>query len=258
MGIARDPRVAIRVRDGRHELLASQERYDLITLEPPPPSAAGVVNLYSREFYELASNRLAEYGLLAQWWPLTTQNDEDSRSLVRSFIDVFPYVTPWTTELHETLLVGSRQPIDLVVDRIESRFRQPEIADVLRGAGVLSATELLATYVTDRDGLEMYAGNASPVTDDRPLIEYAGWVREGEFPRVLLRIAELRSDPALIDADSSLKDEVTLARHKLWTLYRAGYYVYTGEADRWESMIKRLVPEMRKNPYFRWFVTEKR
>jgi spermidine synthase len=257
MGVARDSRVAIRVGDGRHELLASAERYDLITLEPPPPSAAGVVNLYSREFYKLARDRLEENGLLAQWWPLATQNDEDSRSLVRSFIDVFPYVTMWTTELHETLLVGSKQPIELFVDRIEARFQQPEVADVLRGAGVLSATELLATYVTDRNDLEKYAGDVPPVTDNCPRIEYAGWVREGEFPRVLMRIAKLRSDPLLIGANSTLKDDVALARHKLWTLYRAGYYVYTGEADRWESMIKRLAPEMRDNPYFRWFVTEK-
>ena len=49
-----------------------------------------------------------------------------------------------------------------------------------------------------------------------------------------------------------------LTRQKLWTLYRAGYYAYTGETDRWESMIKRLLPEMRDNPYFRWFVTNKR
>ena len=258
LGVAHSPRIEIRVRDGRHELLTSPERYDLITLEPPPPSAAGVVNLYSREFYELARDRLEEYGLFAQWWPLATQNDEDSRSLVRSFIDIFPYVTMWTTELHETLLVGSKQPIELVADRIESRFQQPEVADVLHDAGVLSATELLATYVTDREGLEKYAGDVPPVTDDRPRIEYAGWVRKGEFPRVLMRIAELRSDPPLLGAIPTLKNDVVLARQKLWTLYRAGYYAYTGEPDRWESMIKRLLPEMRDNPYFRWFVTEKR
>lgn len=85
-----DPRLDIRLRDGRRELLRSEARYDLITLEPPPPSAAGVVNLYSRNFYQLAAARLQPAGLVAQWLPLPTQNDEDSRSLVRSFIDVFP------------------------------------------------------------------------------------------------------------------------------------------------------------------------
>ena len=255
MNAAADSRVAVRIRDGRHELLSSDERYDLITLEPPPPSAAGVVNLYSRNFYELARDRLEPGGLFAQWWPLATQNDEDSQSLVRSFLDVFPHVTAWTTELHEIMLIGSMMPIELDVARIESRFRQSDVVVALRDVGVLSATELLATYVTDRDSLESYAGSALPVTDDRPRIEYASWVRDGEFPRVLQRIAELRSAPPLVNADSSVNDDVDLARHKLWTLYHAGYYAYTGDVEQWESMLKRLVPELRDNPYFRWFVT---
>jgi len=72
LGVAHDDRVEIRLADGRHELLRSVESWDLITLEPPPPSAAGVVNLYSREFYELARRRLAPGGMVAQWWPLPT------------------------------------------------------------------------------------------------------------------------------------------------------------------------------------------
>ena len=206
----------------------------------------------------MARDRLEPNGLFAQWWPLATQNDEDSQSLVRSFIDVFPYATLWTTELHEALLIGSMQPIELRVAQIQSRFQQEGVAGALGDAGVLTATELLATYVTDRDGLQKYAGDVLPVTDDRPLIEYAASVRKGEFPRVLMRIAELRSDPPLMGADPALKHDVALARQKLWTLYRAGYYAYTGETDRWESMIKRLLPEMRDNPYFRWFITDKR
>jgi spermidine synthase len=44
-GAVADAGIEIRVRDGRRELLQSSELYDLITLEPPPPSAAEVVNL---------------------------------------------------------------------------------------------------------------------------------------------------------------------------------------------------------------------
>src|SRR5262249_13889147 len=75
---AGDSRIRLRIGDGRHELMRGGERYDVITLEPPPPSAAGVVNLYSREFYDLCRQRLAPDGLMAQWWPLPAQNDEDS------------------------------------------------------------------------------------------------------------------------------------------------------------------------------------
>ncbi len=103
-GANSDPRLQIRIGDGRQELLRSSERYDLITLEPPPPSAQSVVNLYSTDFYRLAAKRLESEGLFAQWLPIATQNDEDTRSLVRSFLDVFPYATLWTTELHEMLV----------------------------------------------------------------------------------------------------------------------------------------------------------
>src|SRR6185295_12254226 len=131
LGAATDPRLEIRVGDGRQELVRRSQRYDVITLEPPPPSAAGVVNLYSRDFYELVRSRLEPDGLMAQWWPLPAQNDEDSRSLVRSFLDVFPYASAWSTELHEVLLVGSASPIELEGPRIEKRFARGGIPEAL-------------------------------------------------------------------------------------------------------------------------------
>ena len=135
-GVATDSRLDLRVRDGRRELLRSSERYDVITLEPPPPSAMGVVNLYSRDFYALAGHRLTANGLLAQWWPLATQNDEDSRAMVRAFLDAFPYASLWTTELHEMLLLGSPEPIELDAARIGARFDHPEVAAALGEVGI--------------------------------------------------------------------------------------------------------------------------
>jgi spermidine synthase len=178
-----DPRMQIRIHDGRHELLRTSERYDLITLEPPPPSAAGVVNLYSTDFYQLAGKRLEPNGLLAQWLPISTQNDEDTRSLVRSFLDVFPYATLWSTELHEMLLVGSYEPIELNANQITSRSTQGEVSTSLGAVGISSSAALLATWVTGREGLERYAANARPVTDNDPRIEYSRWVRSREITR---------------------------------------------------------------------------
>jgi spermidine synthase len=252
-GVASDPRVDIRLRDGRRELLRSTEQYDLITLEPPPPSAAGVVNLYSTDFYTIGRARLRENGILAQWLPLATQNDEDTRSLVRSFLDVFPHASLWSTDFHEMMLVGSTAPLDLDVARMVQRLGQPEVAESLREVGIGSLASLLATWVTDSEGLKHYAGNALPVTDDRPRIETATWTRPNEFQRVLPRLLELRSDPPLRGADPTLLAAVSTERERLLTFYSAGLNARTGQQASWARDIARVVRNDPGNPYYRWF-----
>ncbi|MBD9513687.1 fused MFS/spermidine synthase [Pseudomonas sp. PDM22] len=249
-----DPRLDIRLRDGRRELLRSAERYDMITLEPPPPSAAGVVNLYSRDFYQLAAARLQEGGVVAQWLPLPTQNDEESRSLVRSFIDVFPYATLWTTEFHEMLLVGSLQPLHLDVTTIRQRFEQPPVAAALGEVGVDSVEALLATWVTDRAGLERYAGDALPVTDDHPRIEYAPWVRPKEIARVLPTLLALRTAPPLENALPSVQASVNDNWLRLRRFYDLSLSAYRGDRKSWARDARQVALDDGDNPYYRWFL----
>ncbi|GJG96953.1 fused MFS/spermidine synthase [Cupriavidus pauculus] len=252
-GVARDARIDIRLRDGRRELLQCPQRYDLITLEPPPPSASGVVNLYSREFYRLAAARLQPGGIVAQWLPLPTQNRDDTRSLVRSFLDVFPHATLWTTELHEMLLVGSLQPMVLDAGRITSRFAQPQVADALRAVGVASPAALLATYVTDRAGLDWFAGDAPAVTDDRPRIEYTSWVRRQDFPPVLRELLDLTGDPPLAGASDALYQDIRRERQTLHTFYAAGLDAYRGDREQWLRDIGTVMRADPENPYYNWF-----
>ncbi|MHC2148873.1 spermidine synthase [Pseudomonas sp. 210_17 TE3656] len=249
-----DPRLDIRLRDGRRELLRSAERYDLITLEPPPPSAAGVVNLYSQDFYELAASRLEEGGIVAQWLPLPTQNLDDSRSLVRSFLNVFPHASLWTTEFHEMLLIGSPAPLELDAARISQRFSQPEVAAALAEVGVDSVSALLATWITDRQGLERFAGDAEAVTDDHPRIEYAPWVRSREITRVLPELLALRSAPPLVNADTGLQASVEDEWQVLRGFYGLTLLAYNGNRQAWAREVRQLMQTDGRNPYFRWFI----
>jgi spermidine synthase len=249
-----DSRLDIRLRDGRRELLRSNEQYDLITLEPPPPSAAGVVNLYSRDFYQLAARRLHKSGLLAQWLPLPTQNIEESRALVRSFIEVFPHATLWTTEFHEMLLIGSLDPLVLDAPRVSRRFARPEVAAALAEVGIDSPAAMLATWVTDRDGLLRFAGDALPVTDDWPRIEYAPWVRRNEITRVLPELLSLRTPPPLVNADGAFKAAVETEWQSLDHFYSVAFYAYQGNRNAWARGVGQMTPAERANPYYRWFI----
>ncbi|EIM25362.1 spermidine synthase [Microvirga lotononidis] len=253
-GASSDPRLDIRLRDGRRELQRSDETYDLITLEPPPPSAAGVVNLYSSDFYRLAASRLRPQGIVAQWLPLPTQNEDDTRSLVRSFVDVFPHAMLWTTELHEMLLVGSMDPMTLDLGRIRQRMALPDVAPALAEVGVRSPEVLLATYVMGRDGLVRFARNAPAVTDDRPGIEYATWVRRGDFGLVLPELLNLRDDVPVGGADEAALAAVASRREELLTFYRAGTSALAGDRIGWARDMRSVLAADPDNPYYRWFV----
>jgi len=250
-GAGTDPRLEIRVADGRHELMRGRELFDLITLEPPPPAAAGVVNLYSRDFYEIARQRLADDGILAQWWPIATQNDEDSRSLVRSMLDVFPHITLWTTEVHEMMLLGSLEPLPFDFSIIAKRFRTPGIAAALREVGVRSPAELMAMYVTDCKGLETFVGDALPVTDDRPRIEYASWVRPREITRVLPKLLELRESPP-VAASTVEKGRIETAYRRMVDFYELSLLAYSGDRKAWITRAQAFLRNDEPNAYYDW------
>jgi hypothetical protein len=234
------------------ELIRSEERYDVINLEPPPPAALGVVNLYSLDFYKLARERLEKGGLLAQWWPIATQNDEDSQSLVRSMLDAFPFVTLWTTEVHEMMLIGSMEPLRLDFSRVSERFATPSIAAALADVGIETPADLLATYVTDRNGLEAYAGDALPVTDDRPRIEYASWIRPREITRVLPKLLDLREPPPVV-ASSGDKARIESSFRRLADFYEISLSAYSRDREAWAARVEAFSRSNEPNAYYDWF-----
>jgi spermidine synthase len=81
--LLKDPRVRVHVEDGRNFIRFTSGIYDLITLEPPPPEEADIVNLYSREFYRLCRRRLGVDGILSQWLPIYNTTPEVTKPLPR-------------------------------------------------------------------------------------------------------------------------------------------------------------------------------
>ena len=152
------------------------------------------------------------------------------------------------------LLIGAAEPIELEVDQITARFDQPEITATLREVGIGSPAALLATWVTDRAGLERYADGAPAVTDDNPRIEYAAWVRPGEFAGVLPRVLALRTDPPFHGANDAFRAAVAEERERLRTFYEAALYAYRGERELWARALRRVLSEDGGNPYYRWIV----
>jgi predicted membrane-bound spermidine synthase len=108
--VLHDPRVKAIVMDGRAYLRRTTKVYDVITLEPMPPINAGVNALYSKEFYELARNRLSPKGLIAQWLPFHCVAPHSSASIARTFIEVFPNAILWIDPVDQAdgILLGTK------------------------------------------------------------------------------------------------------------------------------------------------------
>jgi predicted membrane-bound spermidine synthase len=170
-----NPRGRIVIDDGRRFLKRTDQVFDLITLDPPPPvEAAGSSLLYSLEFYRDAKARLRPGGILQQWFPGGERKVLESiaAALARSFRHVRVFHSVEDRGFH---FLASDDPIDLPA-AAQAQLRLPDSAqrDLLEWypghdvAGVL--TMVLSREVSLA---QLLRGGAIPaLSDDRPYNEY--------------------------------------------------------------------------------------
>ena len=162
-------RVHAHVEDGRFYLLTTPSRYDIITAEPPPPKAAGIASLYSREYFELAHSRLAEGGIVTYWLPVYQLEPRDMRSIVSAFCAVFDDCSLWSGFLLDWMLVGTRHAQGPVSEeRFSAQWRDPLVAGRLHEAGLDEPAQLGATFLADAPALRELVAGAPALDDDHP------------------------------------------------------------------------------------------
>jgi len=168
------PNTRIVVQDGRTFTRWTESSYDVITLEPMSPIQAGVVNLYSREFYEQALNRLNPDGIMMQWLPLHLVGSDDAKAIIKTFQEVFPHTSVWNSFLTRiVLLVGSRKAVELDKKRFDDLMRVPALRESARQMGVFSFLDLADFFLTDGERLKPDLQDALVITDDHPLLEFS-------------------------------------------------------------------------------------
>jgi spermidine synthase len=171
-----DPRVRVFVNDGRQHLQRQVDAtYDLITLEPPPISYAGVAALYSKEFYELARSRLTPRGYISQWLPTYQVPTATTLSMIRAFIDVFPRAVLLSGAQANLLLLGTTGPtIELDPARLLGAMTSRlAVRDDLSRLNLGTVQEIAGAFVASATTLQNAAAGTRPVTDDWPFTEYS-------------------------------------------------------------------------------------
>jgi len=165
-GVLDDPRVSPIVMDGRAYMRRTTKTYDVITLEPMPPTFAGVNALYSQEFYRLARARLSGHGMIAQWVPFHLIGAREGASIAKTFQSVFPNAMLWIDPSSNTgILVGAKN------DRGVLGTDWPGLRRVHSVHG-LSEQAIRSAVLLDRNGVRAYGAFGEVITDDNQLLAY--------------------------------------------------------------------------------------
>jgi spermidine synthase len=171
-----DPKAHIVVDDGRRYLLRSDRKFDVITLDPPPPiEAAASSLLYSKEFYDVVKAHLAPNGILQQWFPGGEENIQHAVAL--SLHESFPYVVAFKSiEDWGYHFLASASPIRDITSA-EFVARLPELAkrDLMEWNPNLSIERMAENILSRRTNIEKLLPVGSKnmvVTDDLPYNEY--------------------------------------------------------------------------------------
>lgn len=190
-----DPRTQMIVGDGRNHLALSEGRYDVIISQPSSLWIAGMVDLFTREFFHDCRQKLAPGGLVGVWLQAYALEPEDVQTIVATFADAFPHGSMW--ELMpgiDYLLVGSVSSVEVGLDRLSTRLDRPGVRRDLARSGGGDALDLLCSYVMGDQGIKKLAGDAPLNTDDNARLEFAaprGLYRDLSRGRGLFSLADL-------------------------------------------------------------------
>lgn len=164
------------IDDGRRFLERSSDRFDAILIDPPPPANASASSLlYSKEFYSLAKQRLAQDGILQQWLP--RGDNEDKAAVAKALQQSFPYVKVYgSIDGWGWHFLASMQPIpERTAAELVARMPPAAVTDMIEWGPAPTPVEEVQDVVSRQiplDSLIALAPNTPALTDDRPINEY--------------------------------------------------------------------------------------
>ncbi|HEX5828695.1 MAG TPA: hypothetical protein VFY23_14305 [Candidatus Limnocylindrales bacterium] len=178
--VVANPDGRIIVADGRNHVELTDDQYDFIVVDPPPPiESSGVSVISTKEFYEASKARLVPGGVMMQWVPYGQTLDE-FLAHVRSLLAVFPNVNVIAgAGGYGFYMLGSDGNVDLEDDAIREVLSRPGVLEDVNeapDAGGRTVDQWVQTIQglkwASGDELRDAVGDGPLITDDRPLPEY--------------------------------------------------------------------------------------
>lgn len=161
--------------DARRFVRTSAQQYDVIVADNFHPARSGSASLYTVEHFESVRERLADGGLFCQWLPLHQLDVDTLRSIVRSYLSVFPQgaalLSTYSLDTPTIGLISRRNGEHFSVEQIRAQLAGARSYKV-DGFGITDDLALLGNFIAGPRALAQFAGAAPLNTDDRPIVAY--------------------------------------------------------------------------------------
>lgn len=169
--ILSDPRVRFLVGDGRDHIGTATRQYDIISFNAIHPRLGP--DLYTVDFYRLCSERLKAGGLVAGWIPTNWLEATEFRSLLATFIAVFPESTLWYVNPAHLVIVGGDSGSKIDVGSMRCKLEPGPVYDDLLAVFHHQLGTILAQYLMGPEGLRAYSAGVDLNTDSHSAVEYS-------------------------------------------------------------------------------------
>jgi spermidine synthase len=161
--------------DARRFVRTSPERYDIIVSDNFHPARSGSASLYTVEHFASVRERLAEGGLFCQWLPLHQLDLDTLRSIVRSYMTVYPHgsalLATFSLDTPTIGLISRRDGEPFYPEQVRQRLAHAQTFGV-NDFGFSDDLSLLGNFIAGPRFLKNFAGGAPLNTDDRPIVAY--------------------------------------------------------------------------------------
>jgi len=176
-----DPRIRLFAADGRNHLLLNEATYDVIISEPSNPWIAGVANLFTHEFFQLARSRLRPGGTLCVWMHGYRMSIDNFQLVVRTLGASFAHISIWEMAPADYAILATDSEERVPAAEVLSRLAAPAVREDLFRVAIARPEQLLGRAVAGGQTLRAWVGPGELHTDDNARLEFSA-------PRQLYRM----------------------------------------------------------------------
>jgi spermidine synthase len=172
--ILNNPLFNITINDGRNFLLTNKKKYDLISVGIIHPGiSSGSAGFYGLDFYKLCEASLTENGIVSQWVPTHGLSLEAFKTIVKTFITVYPHSTLWFKYTDNfVILLGSKKPFFLDYQDFLEKFQNEEVLKDLETVDMTDPVVVLDSFWMGEDELAKFVKDSGITSDDHPVLEF--------------------------------------------------------------------------------------